>query len=302
MIRLSVNDLRKWVSCSIAVGLFASGHVLPGAEVQLFAENWSRASHSQPSPASQHAFQPPQQSPAVTRAHSSVSLAPAIVMVRCKMSQSYTQMLTLTNQTQQELVFEMVAEDVVVRDGKRVFVPAGETPRGIAATAVFSQKQAVVDPGQSASVGVTFTVPPETPLRAAVALFRGLNKVSKRGPVMMSASLGTLFTFTVSDNFQIEGSPVVVSAQSNTANLGISQVLTNTGSEPVIAGGIAALLNETGTLVGKASFDERRLLPGERLPFRAEYPAELKTGRYRVFASFQYEEKVITNSSDFTVP
>ena len=72
----------------------------------------------------------------------------------------------------------MVAEDVVVQDGKRGFVPAGETAGGIAATAVFTQKQVVVKPGQSASVGVTFTVPPETPLRAAIALFRGLTKVS----------------------------------------------------------------------------------------------------------------------------
>ena len=50
-------------------------------------------------------------------------------------------------------------------------------------------------------------------------------------------------------------------------------------------------LAETGALA----------LPGERLPFRAEYPAELNSGRNRVFASFQYEEKVITNSRDFTV-
>ena len=223
-------------------------------------------------------------------------------MVRCKFGQSYTQMLTLINQTDQEFVFEMVAQDVVVRDGKRGFVPAGETPHGIAETAVFSQKQVVVKPGRSATVGVTFTVPPETSLRSAVALFRGLNNLSSGGPVMMRGSLGTLFTFTVSEDFRIEGSLVAVTAQSATANLGISQVLTNTGSEPVIAGGVAALLNETGTLVGKASFEEQRLLPGERLPFRAEYPTELKPGHYRVFASFRYEQKVITNSLSFTVP
>ncbi len=302
MICLSVNDFRKWISCGIALGLLAAGHVLSAAEVQPLAEGESRTSPSQSSPANPQVFQPSQRASAVPPARSSVSLAPAIVMVRCKFSQSYTQMLTLINQTRREFMFEMVAQDVVVRAGKRVFVPAGETARSIAATAVFSQKQVVVKPGQSASVGVTFTVPPETSLRAAVALFRGLNKVSSGGPVMMTASVGALFTFTVSENFQIEGSPLAVSAQSATANLGISQVLTNTGSEPVIAGGIAALLNETGTLVGKASFEEQRLLPGERLPFRAEYPAELKTGRYRVFASFQYEEKVITNTRDFTVP
>lgn len=299
MNRLSMSDLRKWIPCGIALGLLSGSPVL--------AQRESQSSASQSSPASPQVLQKSQQTSAlqtsdVPQARSSVSLAPAVVMVRCKFSQSYSQMLTLTNQTQQEFVFEMVAEDVVVRDGKRGFVPAGETPHGIAATAVFSQRQVVVKAGQSATVGVTFTVPAETPLRAAVALFRGLNKISSSGPVMMTASLGALFTFSVSENFQIEGSPVAVTAQSATANLGISQVLTNTGTEPVIAGGIAALLNETGTLVGKASFEEKRLLPGERLPFRAEYPAELKTGRYRVYASFQYEEKVITNSRDFTVP
>ena len=299
MNRLSMNDLRKWIPCGIALGLLSGSPVL--------AQRESQSSASQSSPASPRVLQTSHQTSAlqtsdVPHARSSVSLAPAVVMVRCKFSQSYSQMLTLTNQTQQEFVFEMVAEDVVVRDGKRGFVPAGETPHGIAATAVFSQRQVVVKPGQSATVGVTFTVPAETPLRAAVALFRGLNKISSSGPVMMTASLGALFTFSVSENFQIEGSPVAVTAQSTTANLGISQFLTNTGTEPVIAGGIAAVLNETGTLVGKASFEEKRLLPGERLPFRAEYPAELKTGRYRVYASFQYEEKVITNSRDFTVP
>jgi hypothetical protein len=301
MIRLTLNEVRKWIACSIGVGLLAAVHVLPAAEAHFLSEDESRTSPNQSSPASQQGFQPSHQSAAAPRARSSVSLAPAVVMVRCKFSQSYTQMLTINNQTQQEFVFEMVAEDVVVREGNRIFVPAGETPGGIAATAVFLQKQVIVGPGQSASVGVTFTVPPETSSRAAVALFRGVNKVTS-GPVRMTASLGTLFTFTVSENVQIEASPVVVSGQSATANLGIFQLLTNTGSEPVIAGGIAALLNESGALVGKASFAEQRLLPGERLPFRAEYPAELRAGRYRVFASFQYEDKVITNSSDFTVP
>jgi len=302
VIRISVNVHRKWISCGIALGLLAVAHALPAAEFQFDAEDQSRPSASQSSPANRQAFDPSKQSSAPQPARSSVSLAPAIVMVRCKHGQSYTQLLTLVNQTNQEFVFEMVAQDVVVRDGKRGFVPAGETPHGIAETAVFSQKQVVVKPGRSATVGVTFTVPPETSLRSAVALFRGLNNLSSGGPVMMRGSLGTLFTFTVSEDFRIEGSLVAVTAQSATANLGISQVLTNTGSEPVIAGGVAALLNETGTLVGKASFEEQRLLPGEQLPFRAEYPTELKPGHYRVFASFRYEQKVITNSLSFTVP
>jgi hypothetical protein len=223
-------------------------------------------------------------------------------MVKCKLGQSYTQTLTITKQTGQELTFEMVAEDVVVRDGMRVVVPAGETPEGIAATAVFAREEVVVQPLQSSSVGVTFTVPLGTPLRAALAVFRGSTKISSGAATKMTASLGTLFTFVVSQNFTIEAAPLGLSAQSATANLGISQILTNTGSEPVIADGIAAVLDQAGAIVGKATFEPQRLLPGERLPFRTEYPSELKAGHYRVLASFQYQEKVITSTSDFTVP
>ena len=60
----------------------------------------------------------------------------------------------------------MVAEDVVVKDGKRVFVPAGETPDGIAASAVFSQKSVLVKAFSSASVDLRVTLPPQTSVRA----------------------------------------------------------------------------------------------------------------------------------------
>jgi hypothetical protein len=299
---LSAKHLPKWISCGIALGLLAASHILAAAEVKHHAVNERQTSAGQSPRVQQQESQESKPPLIAAPARSSVSLAPAIVTVRCKFSQSYVQILTLTNQTQQEFVFEMVAQDVVVRDGKRSFIPAGETAGGIAATAVFTQKQVVVKPGQSASVGVTFTVPPDTPLRAAIALFRGLTQVSTGAPVMMTASLGALFVFTVSENSQIKGLPVEVTAQTPTASLRISQVLTNSGSEPTIAHGVAAVLNETGMLVGKVSFEEQRLLPGEQLPFQAEYPAELKTGRYRVFASFQYEKKTITSSADFVVP
>jgi hypothetical protein len=302
MVRLSVNGFRQWSSCGLMLGLLAGTRILSAADFGLSTGKESQTLGSQSSPPILQSSLPSEQAPTKPGARSSISLAPAVVMVRCKLNQSYTQVLTLTNQTQQNVVSEMVAEDVVVRDGKRSFVAAGETPQSIAATAVFSPTQVVVRPGQSVSVSVTFTVPPETTLRAVVAMFREESKIPGGGLVGMTASLGTLFTFSVSDNFQIESSPVTVTAQSTTTNLGFAQVLTNTGSEPFVAGGKAALLNQAGTLVGKVSFEEQRLLPGERLLFRTEYPAEVESGNYRVFASFQYEEKVITNSTDFIVP
>src|SRR5471032_951473 len=56
----------------------------------------------------------------------SISLSPAVIMAKGKFGQGLTQTLTFTNQTARDFAFELVAEDVIVKDGKRVFVPAGE--------------------------------------------------------------------------------------------------------------------------------------------------------------------------------
>ena len=56
---------------------------------------------------------------------------------------------------------------VLVKEGKRVFVPAGETEHSIAATAIFSQKLIVVKPNTSVNVDVRLTIPAETPTTTA---------------------------------------------------------------------------------------------------------------------------------------
>ena len=83
-------------------------------------------------------------------------------MAKGNFSQTLSQTLTLTNQTARDFAFEMVAEDVVIKEGKRVFVPAGETPNSIAASAVFTQKTVLVKPFSAASVDVRVTLPAET--------------------------------------------------------------------------------------------------------------------------------------------
>ena len=276
--------LRNWIVSSLLAGFCAIPQFAAGAQAPVSDQGGAVVA---PSPSAER---------------SSVSLSPAVAVVNCKLGQSYTQALTIVNQTSQELVFEMVARDVVVREGKRVWVAAGEIPNGIAFTGVFSQKQVVVQPRQSASLTVTFTLPLETPLRAAVAVFQGTTKLSTPGAVKMTASLGTLFTFVASQNFRVDAAPLVVTPQSANANLGFTDLLENTGSEPVVSDGVAAVVDQVGVIMGKTSFEPQRLLPGERLAFHAEYSAELKPGRYRVLASFQSEKKVITNSADFIVP
>src|SRR4029077_19267322 len=107
----------------------------------------------------------------------SISLSPAVIMAKGNFGQGLTQTLTLTNQTARDFAFEMVAEDVIIKDGKRVFVAAGETPNSIAATAVFTQKTVLVNPFSSVSVDVRLTLPAQTNIRAVVAMFRGTDKL-----------------------------------------------------------------------------------------------------------------------------
>jgi len=233
----------------------------------------------------------------------SISLSPAVVMGKGNFGQGLTQTLTLSNNTGADLAFELVAEDVTVKDGKRIYVPAGELPDSIAASAVFSQKKVLIKAHTSASADVRLTIPPKTDIRAVVAIFRGTDVLpTSSGAVGMTASLSTLITFNLSENIKLDSEPAHVTPASASANMSVSQMLANAGTEPVLPEGTAAVLNEKGSLVGKAAFAQQRLLPGERLQFVAEFPEQLPQGNYRALCSFQFEGKTQTSSVDFKVP
>jgi len=232
----------------------------------------------------------------------SLSLSPAVVVTQGSFGQSITQTLILTNGTARDMAFDMVAEDVVVRDGHRVFVPAGELKGSIAATAVFSAPTVIAKPYSSTSVEVRFTMPAGSDIRGVVAIFRGTNQIpsASRG-VAMTASMGTLITFTMSEHFQVAADPIKTFDQSDVANATISEWLTNTGSEPIIPEGMVAVLDDSGALVSKAPLPAQRLMPGERLEFKAECASALPSGHYRVLASYQFEGKTITQAGELVV-
>lgn len=230
----------------------------------------------------------------------SISLSPAVIMARGSYGQGLTQTLTLSNNTSAEFAFELEAQDVVVQEGKRVYVAAGETPNGIATTAVFSQKQVVVKPFSMASVDVRLTIPAETKIRAIVAVFRGTNRLpTSSSAVGMTASLGALITFNLTDNVKLEPEAVRIIPATETSNLTISEWVKNVGTEPVVPDGLAVVLNGKGSLVSKMPFQQQRLLPGERLEFTAEYPDQLQPGEYKAMCTFQFEGKTLTNDAAF---
>jgi hypothetical protein len=241
----------------------------------------------------------------VSRLRSGISLSPAVVMLAGQPGQAHRQTLRLMNHTSRALTFRLEAQDVVAANGRREFIAAGDRPGSIAATAVFSPKEVVVAPGAVGVAEVTLTMPRGSNVRGVAAVFRGQTVIGNEQGVAMTASLGSLITFTLSDNLTLEAADPEVSAQTQTSNLALSEWVTNIGSEPVVARGAVAVLNDAGTLIGKVPVEPQRLMPGERLAFKAEYPGLLASGRYRAIFSLEYDDharKVLTRTVAFTVP
>jgi hypothetical protein len=230
-----------------------------------------------------------------------LTLSPSVIELKGRVGQTTTQTLTITNATNLDLAFELEASDVVVEDGKRVFVRAGDTAGGIAETAVFAPGGLLLSAGQTRTVMITLTLPPGASNRAIVALFKGTTRIPD-GTTGATASLGTLMTFALSDHFSLaQVAPLVVIPQSTTHNAAFEQVLLNDGTEPIVLRGIAVILNAAGAIVGKALFDFPRALPGERVTVRSEYAGELAAGTYRILATFECEGKSLTQTAALVV-
>ena len=231
-----------------------------------------------------------------------LSLSPAVVPLSGRFGQSTRQTLALTNGTPLDLAFELEAKDVVVRDGQRVFVEAGEVAGSIAATAVFSARRVSVPPGAAASVDVTLTLPAAAAHRAVVVLFRGVTPIRDGRGASTTASLGTLLTFSLSDDCSVAAEELAVRPQTASSILGFEQAFANDGREPVVLKGVTVVLDAGGSIVGKAPFRPHRLLPGERASLRADHAGELPPGRYRALATFDFEGRAVTRAADFEVP
>lgn len=240
-------------------------------------------------------------SPSLRAQQGSMSVSPSVVMLRGEVGQSTTQTLTFTNSTTQALSFEMKAQDAVVTNGKRLFVEAGTLPGGIASTAVFSPRVFTVPPQGSIHIDVNVTIPPKPSVRAIAVMCHGTTKFGS-GPYRMTASVGVLMTFALlGDVIGAVASPLDVQAPTGSSNFVATQHVDNSGTEPVVATGMLAILDGVGTLVGKRAIPGWRMLPGERADVRVEYGGELPSGRYRAMITYDLTDKTLTSSADFTV-
>lgn len=231
----------------------------------------------------------------------SITLSPAVVPLGGQPGQGVTQTLTLRNDSPQALEFALEAQDVQVRDGVRAFARAGELPGGIAASAVFSAPRVRVEAGASASASVTLTLPAAPSVRAVVVFFRATRAVAA-GEHEALMSLGTLFTFELSDRRSVRTEPLQLTPPGDSNDLQVRVPLLNDGTEPVRPGGAIALLDAGGRLVGKLELPAKRLLPGERGTLSADYAGELAPGAYRVVATLDVAGRPLTLDAPLQVP
>ncbi|HEY4903475.1 MAG TPA: hypothetical protein VIH89_08395 [Candidatus Sulfotelmatobacter sp.] len=230
-----------------------------------------------------------------------LTLTPAVVMVKAKPGQTFTQELTLWNNTIYDLAFHMEAQDVVVRDGKRAFIPAGELPGSIARNAVFNDDDVIVPAAGSASTRVTVTVPDSPGPRAIACVFMGRTPVGMQNTLAMTASLGALVTFTINNDFHLQHEPLQISVDDDSQTITFHQMVKNIGLDPVVPAGVIAITNQHGALVARLPVSPLRLLPGESLEFTAEHPGLPKTGKYKATILMQHENALFSNAAEFTI-
>lgn len=233
-----------------------------------------------------------------TAAAQSVTLSPAVVPLGGLPGQSTSQRLTLFNSTDQTLSFDVVAKDVVVRNGARTFVPAGDLPSSIAATAVLSSRKITVGPGEERSIQVTLTLPAQLPCRAVIVLFQGTTRIGGNATV----SIGSLLTFDLAGRVSLAPAELRVDPPTASSNAALTLPITNDGNEPAVVRGAAVIVSASGALTGKVRFDTRRLLPLEKTALHADYPGELPSGHYRVIATIETDKQSWTRTAELDIP
>ena len=231
----------------------------------------------------------------------SISLSPAIIMVKAKPRQSFSQELTLYNNTITELTFGLEAMDIVVRNGKRVFVPAGEIEGSIARNAVFSRSTLLVLPGSSATTTVTVTLPPSPGTRAIACVFVGRTAIGSKNSLLITGSLGALVTFSIAEDFHVTSQPIQVVTDQDSSSITFSQSMTNVGTDPVVPSGVIAVVDASGALVARLPIPVQRLLPGETQEIKADYPNSLKSGKYRVTFLMENQSAFFSNAAEFSI-
>jgi hypothetical protein len=239
---------------------------------------------------------------ALAQLASTVAVSPAVLSLRGPAGKMHTQTFRVTNLTQNIYTFKVEVADVIVEGGKRRFVPAGLTDRGLASLTTVHHNEVRLGPGEEFSIPVTFMMPAESRVRAVAVFFRGVPEQLVPSQRRILLNVGAVVDFSLTNEVILDAVATDVLPQTATSSATVRQQLANIGPEPTIVRGVAAFLDGSGKLVGKTVFEQKRLLPGERSSVVARYGGTLARGRYRVVLSLEYSGETLTNSTELVIP
>jgi hypothetical protein len=238
----------------------------------------------------------------LAHAGETITVAPASLSLKGNAGKMHTQNFRLSNLTERPYTFKVDVADVVVENGQRHFVPAGQTANGIATLVTPKHSELRLSPGQEATVPVTFVMPSESRIRAVAIFFHGVPETVAPNQRRILLNLGAVVDFSMSNEVLLDSLSLDITPQTATTNTVIRQQLANIGPEPTIVRGVAAFLDQSGKLVGKAALSQKRLLPGERNAVTAEFAGTLPSGRYRVVSSLEYSGETMTQIAELIIP
>jgi hypothetical protein len=239
---------------------------------------------------------------ALARGANTITIAPASLSLKGASGQMYTQNFKVTNLMDSIYVFRIDVSDVYVEAGRRKFVPAGQSPLSLAALVTASRTEVKLAPGEEAVVPVTFIMPSETRIRAVAVFFRGVPDQLAVGQRRILLNLGAVVDFSLTNEVVLDSLSLGISPQTATTNTTVRQELANVGPEPTIVRGVSAFLDQSGRLLGKAAFGQKRLLPGEHNVLQAEFAGTLPAGKYRVVSSLEYSGETLTRTAELVIP
>lgn len=176
-------------------------------------------------PAGQSAAGPSPASAIVPPESGSLTLAPSLILAPGKPGQTTSHSLVIQNGTSFEFTFEVEARDLVIRNGRQVFLTAGELPDSVAANLLLAPRSVNVKAMRTASVVVRLTAPSQTQVRGVLITLKGFNRIPVGADSVMTASLGTLISLRGPENTPAQTSEPGQSAPASAVSFSVAQWL-----------------------------------------------------------------------------
>ena len=233
----------------------------------------------------------------------SVAVTPMSIDVKVKRGTSYTQIFTLTNDTEIRLRFQCSLGDVWYNErNDRISGAPGTLPRSASQWVQFLPGELIVEPRSSTAVKAIITIPQtagggyySVPIFEATPADRSTPTSSLQQASTATASIAVRFrglimlTTLDAAEYNVEILEGRISPPSASAELVTELDLHNRSTAHVRVRGAFAILNSSGVLMGRGTIQQKRYLPGQRNGLRTSWAGELVPGHYTSVITLSYD-------------